>query len=287
MKGRSKNFIPYVWFLSCLPLTAVAASEELLVNSYLNDQANRRIEQIVPKGEYTIQVNAVLKKAEAEESIILPFSNTPISMSDVMSKGSGPSIESLLMRVHHMEIDLSVTKNVPTSVRALMQNTLNQQFGLKPARGDRLKIIDLPADFELPWINSSQDSKNRDRDEASKTEINMPSLQSVVMVSAAIAFAIVLLGIIISFVFSRHSDKISESLREAADQIQDSSPMSQSLGSSFNSTSPGRQGGHLRLHAHALDGARPLQDYLQRGGADRLHAHDRGSRDAQGDGRGR
>ncbi|MBS1957856.1 MAG: hypothetical protein JST80_00145 [Bdellovibrionales bacterium] len=213
-----------------------APADELLVNSYLNEQAARRMEQIVPKGEYTIHVNAILRKADSEEHITLPFASTPITMSDVVGKAGGLNIESLLGRIHHYEIDLSLTKNVPNSVKAMMQSALYQQFALKPARGDRLNIIDLPAEFELPWIYANQEAKTRDKEKdkaaSSETEVTMPSMQSIIMVVGAVAFAIILLGIIISFVFSRHSSRISESLREAADQVQSIGPTNSPMGAS-------------------------------------------------------
>ena len=98
-EGKAKKIrwtIPVLLLLTA-PAASAAGGEELLVNSYLNEQANRRMEQIVPKGEYTVQVNAFLKKAEAEESITLPFASSPITMwRAVMSANPTPTRPSIM-----------------------------------------------------------------------------------------------------------------------------------------------------------------------------------------------
>jgi len=54
-----KSFFAFIIVFSTALVTTTAfaapKAEELMVNSYLNEQAARRMEQMAPRGEYTIQ----------------------------------------------------------------------------------------------------------------------------------------------------------------------------------------------------------------------------------------
>lgn len=202
---------------------AASVGEQFLVNTYLHQQASRRMEQLLPNGEYTVSVSATLGEPEGDERIELPFASAPISLSELERKPTQTAIEPLLARVRKMRVDVAVTREVPKSVRDLIQAELTQQFSLQDARGDQIRIQELPGEFRLPW--SAPKPQPASTTVVNEADTVFPSLKPIAAVTGAVAAAIVLLGFVLARIFRRHSEQISESLQQAAGKLESAAPM--------------------------------------------------------------
>ena len=146
--------------LMLTPLLAMAAptSTEIMLNTYMREQATHQVELMLPRGKYNIQVNVSVNQAKIKEEnevqpVKMPMGTTFITAPELKASGAtDTSTEHLLTYIEKVQMSVGVVPSISPQVRDLIKSTLVSSLGLDTARGDLVNITELPESFASAWI---------------------------------------------------------------------------------------------------------------------------------------
>jgi hypothetical protein len=133
------------------------STAEVSLNNYYRDQSSRQIEQILPKGKFSIQVNIKVNtnklKSDLEiHPVKLPFGDSYVSGNEIKASGAiDQSIENLLKYVEKVNVIVSIAPGISAQAQELITNTLQSMVELDLKRGDSISFMDLPESVISAW----------------------------------------------------------------------------------------------------------------------------------------
>jgi hypothetical protein len=133
------------------------SSGEVSLNNYYRDQASKQIEQILPKGKFSVQVNLKVNtskmKADNEfQPVKLPLGGTFVSGHELKASGAiDQSIDSMIKYVEKVNIIVSIAPGISAQAQDLITNTLQSMVELDTKRGDQISFMDLPESVITAW----------------------------------------------------------------------------------------------------------------------------------------
>ena len=195
--------------------SAAPSTAELALNNYYRDQASKQIEQILPKGKFSVQVElkvstAKIKSELEPQSVKLPLGGSFVSSSELVASGViDQKIEQLTKYVESANIIVSLAPGTATQTQELITSMIQSMMGLDFKRGDKITFVDLPQSVITAWTPE-------------------PSIEiykkPVMILSGFFALILLLTGIVITFGLknisthiTKESRMLGNSLKEAID----------------------------------------------------------------------
>lgn len=156
-----KNMVKKLWLLGLTVFAANAnaglSSTEIALNNYYRDQASKQIEQILPKGKYSVQVNIKVNTEKMKtdldvQPVQLPLGSSYVTSSELKSSGAiDQSIEKLVTYVERVNVIVSIAPGISAQAQDLITNTLQAMVELDLKRGDKITFMDLPESVVTAW----------------------------------------------------------------------------------------------------------------------------------------
>lgn len=191
---------------------ASLSSAEVALNNYYRDQSIKQIEQILPKGKFSIQVNIKMNTAKLKsdtdiEPVKMPFGESYISGREIKASGAiDLSIENLIKYVEKVNIVVSIAPGISAQAQDLITNTLQSMVELDVKRGDNVSFMDLPESVTSAW----------------KTEPNIEAYQKpALFMGGFFGLMLLLAAIVISFGLKQVGVQISKEARFLTGTIKD------------------------------------------------------------------
>jgi len=158
-----KNTFKITTILFSLMLTPILAqaapsSTEIMLNNYMREQATHQVELMLPRGKYNIQVNVTVNQTKIKEEnevqpVKMPMGTTFVTAPELKASGAtDTSTEHLLTYVEKVQLNVGVVPSIAPPVRDLIKSNLIASLGLDEARGDTIKITELPESFATAWV---------------------------------------------------------------------------------------------------------------------------------------
>ncbi|MBU6154626.1 MAG: hypothetical protein KGP28_10025 [Bdellovibrionales bacterium] len=195
-------------FSTAYGLTDEITSSQAKLNQHYQERAQKQLDQLIPKGKYTVSVNVSLRTQSPEDSassIRLPLGLNPVPKAELDPELSpGEAFQSSIEKI---SLTLAISSEITPPIRSFINQSLKSALDLDPDRGDEILFQDLPSELTQLWSMSPTGSAP-----------GFP-IESKTLWIASVALFLFLAGTLLIALFLR---RISSSLANEARQISSS-----------------------------------------------------------------
>jgi hypothetical protein len=123
----------------------------LRAQEYYQDRASRKIEELVPAGQFALQVGVEWDEGRwnreqiaQRDDVTLPLGRTRVVRNELTSDGPDDSLNQILSYVKHVRFKLSVPSKFSDEMRKVLKTSLASRFALSADEADSIEFENLP-----------------------------------------------------------------------------------------------------------------------------------------------